>query len=79
VDEWKPLPLTAAVSSWSELRDVYTDALSSIALPPPLDSIAFIPRRSSSAATQGLTLVNFSAQLEPTLTPENPLHTLNTL
>jgi hypothetical protein len=27
---------------------------------------------------QGLTLVHFSAQLEPCLTPENTLHTLNT-
>jgi len=45
-----------------------------------------IPRRRGSrplaapAAThvQGLTLVHFSAQLEPCLTQENTLHTLNT-
>jgi hypothetical protein len=31
------------------------------------------------AAGQGLTLVHFSAQLEPCLSQENTLHTLNTL
>jgi hypothetical protein len=31
-----------------------------------------------SAPTQGLTLVHFSAQLEPCLTHKNILHTLNT-
>jgi len=31
-----------------------------------------------SAAKQGLTLVHFSARLEPCLTQENTLHTLNT-
>jgi hypothetical protein len=30
------------------------------------------------ALSQGLTLVHFSAQLEPCLTQENTLHTLNT-
>jgi hypothetical protein len=30
------------------------------------------------AASQGLTLVHFSAQLEPCLTQENTLHTPNT-
>ena len=30
------------------------------------------------AIVQGLTLVHFSAQLEPCLTQENTLHTLNT-
>ena len=30
------------------------------------------------AAWQGLTLVHFSAQLEPCLTHKNTLHTLNT-
>jgi len=29
-------------------------------------------------SSQGLTLVHFSAQLEPCLTHKNPLHTLNT-
>jgi hypothetical protein len=32
----------------------------------------------STASMQGLTLVHFSAQLEPCLTQENTLHTPNT-
>jgi len=32
----------------------------------------------SFTSSQGLTLVHFSAQLEPCLTQENTLHTLNT-
>jgi hypothetical protein len=37
------------------------------------------PAAASSIATaQGLTLVHFSAELEPCLTQENTLHTLNT-
>jgi len=34
--------------------------------------------RGARGARQGLTLVHFSAQLEPCLTQENTLHTLNT-
>ena len=36
-------------------------------------------RRALTAPAQGLTAVHFSAQLEPCLTQENTLHTLNTL
>ena len=35
-------------------------------------------RATAAAISQGLTLVQFSAQLEPCLTQENNLHTLNT-
>jgi hypothetical protein len=58
-------------------------------LPPPLPPRPPAPPTSppksaavvaalQTPAGQGLTLVHFSAQLEPCLSPENTLHTLNT-
>jgi hypothetical protein len=46
--------------------------------PGAMDSTMRSIRCVRSAAIQGLTLVNFSAQLEPCLTQESTLHTINT-
>ena len=49
--------------------------------PPQLAAVVAPPTHIGwdSARQQGLTLAQFSAQLEPCLTQENTLHTLNTL
>jgi hypothetical protein len=43
-----------------------------------LAAIAELERLVSSSGGQGLTLVHFSAQLQPCLSQESTLHTLNT-
>jgi len=65
-----PLPLPSPALS-----------LSVCSFPPPRQGPAPepTPRLWSAASDQGLTLVHFSAQLEPCLTQEDTLHTLNTL
>jgi len=47
------------------------------AVPAPVHD-APVPVSNNGASGQGLTLVAFSAQLEPCLTHKNTLHTLNT-
>jgi len=49
---------------------------------PVVDNMRGLPQHQQmvlcAAVRQGLTLVHFSAQLEPCLTQENTIHTLNT-
>jgi len=68
-----PYPLTAS----AQLSNQY---LLSRLLSPARNTTLWWRRRSAASATasQGLTLVHFSAQLEPCLTHKNTLHTLNT-
>jgi len=66
-----PAPTAAAAAAAAAARSLYPSPN-----PPLLSTLS--PENLASAARQGLILVHFSAQLEPCLTQENTLHTLNT-
>jgi len=76
---------TAQVELKSERESAHA-AVSVSSMGEVLDSVHVAPRRPTSmprrfmfsASFQGLTLVHFSAQLEPCLSQGNTLHTLST-
>jgi hypothetical protein len=71
VNECKPLPVRCVALA----REVATVPIMDMLL----SGLKLISRTrpESTTASQGLTLVHFSAQLEPCLSHENTLHTLN--
>jgi hypothetical protein len=72
----------AAATSSSASVEALEDASTAVAVATSASSAPALLRPPSpspaAATTQGLTLVHFSAQLEPCLTHKNTLHALNT-